>query len=208
MPQSIKNRIPKYAKTIGIVTASTGAAIHDIINITARRNPYVQLILYPALVQGQDARFSIVNGIRTLDSMGLDVLIVGRGGGSMEDLWAFNEEVVARAIFECGTPVISAVGHETDVTIADYVADLRAPTPSAAAELAVFDYRQFENRLEVLREALNRGVERNLERKKAQVEQYQMKLKLHHPERILNDHRPAAGSDPGSDGAKDRREIN
>ena len=149
----------------------------------------MQLILYPALVQGQDAKFSIVNGIRTLDSMGLDVLIVGRGGGSMEDLWAFNEEIVARAIFECETPVISAVGHETDVTIADYVADLRAPTPSAAAELAVFDYRQFENRLEVLREALNRGVERNLERKKAQVEQYQMKLKLHHPERILNDHR-------------------
>ena len=184
-----KKPIPKYAKTIGIVTASTGAAIHDIMNIAARRNPYVQLILYPALVQGQDAKFSIVNGIRTLDALGLDVLIVGRGGGSMEDLWAFNEEIVARAIFECETPVISAVGHETDVTIADYVADLRAPTPSAAAELAVFDYRQFENRLEVLREALNRGVERNLERKKAQVEQYQMKLKLHHPERILNDHR-------------------
>ena len=184
-----KQDIPKYAKTIGIVTAPTGAAVRDINNIAQRRNPYVQLILYPALVQGQDAKFSIVNGIRTLDSMGLDVLIVGRGGGSMEDLWAFNEEIVARAIFECETPVISAVGHETDVTIADYVADLRAPTPSAAAELAVFDYRQFENRLEVLREALNRGVERNLERKKAQVEQYQMKLKLHHPERILNDHR-------------------
>lgn len=184
-----KKPIPKYAKTIGIVTASTGAAIHDIMNIAARRNPYVQLILYPALVQGQDAKFSIVNGIRTLDALGLDVLIVGRGGGSMEDLWAFNEEIVARAIFECETPVISAVGHETDVTIADYVADLRAPTPSAAAELAVFDYRQFENRLEVLREALTRGMERNLERKKAQVEQYQMKLKLHHPERILNDHR-------------------
>ena len=184
-----KKPIPKYAKTIGIVTASTGAAIHDIMNIAARRNPYVQLILYSALVQGQDAKFSIVNGIRTLDALGLDVLIVGRGGGSMEDLWAFNEEIVARAIFECETPVISAVGHETDVTIADYVADLRAPTPSAAAELAVFDYRQFENRLEVLREALMRGMERNLERKKAQVEQYQMKLKLHHPERILNDHR-------------------
>ena len=184
-----KKPIPKYAKTIGIVTASTGAAIHDIMNIAARRNPYVQLIMYPALVQGQDAKFSIVNGIRTLDALGLDVLIVGRGGGSMEDLWAFNEEIVARAIFECETPVISAVGHETDVTIADYVADLRAPTPSAAAELAVFDYRQFENRLEVLREALMRGMERNLERKKAQVEQYQMKLKLHHPERILNDHR-------------------
>ena len=99
----------------------------------------MQLILYPALVQGQGARESIVNGIRTLDAMGLDVLIVGRGGGSIEDLWAFNEEEVARAIFACETPVISAVGHETDVTVADYVADLRAPTPSAAAELAVFD---------------------------------------------------------------------
>ena len=102
------------------------------------------LILYPALVQGQEPAASIAAGIRTLDTMGLDVLIVGRGGGSIEDLWAFNEEIVARAIFDCETPVISAVGHETDVTIADYVADLRAPTPSAAAELAVFDYRQFE----------------------------------------------------------------
>lgn len=101
-------------------------------NITNRRNPYVQLVLYPALVQGAGAAASITAGIRTLDRMGLDVLIVGRGGGSIEDLWAFNEEIVARAIFDCATPVISAVGHETDVTIADYVADLRAPTPSAA----------------------------------------------------------------------------
>ena len=184
-----KRPIPKFARTVGVVTASTGAAIRDIINISSRRNPYVQLVLYPARVQGEGAAESIARGIEVLDRMGLDVIIAGRGGGSIEDLWAFNEEVVARAIFECETPVISAVGHETDVTIADYVADLRAPTPSAAAELAVFDYRQFENRLEVIREALNRSVERNLERKKAQVEQYQMKLKLHHPERILNDHR-------------------
>lgn len=126
-----KQPIPRYARTVGVVTASTGAAIRDIMNITARRNPYVQLILYPALVQGAGAAASIVRGIQTLDEMGLDVLIVGRGGGSIEDLWAFNEEPVARAIFNCRTPVISAVGHETDVTIADYVADLRAPTPSA-----------------------------------------------------------------------------
>ena len=132
-----KRPIPRFAKTVGIVTAPTGAAIRDIMNISHRRNPYVQLILYPALVQGDGAKDSIVKGIRTLDAMGLDVLIVGRGGGSIEDLWAFNEEEVARAIFACNTPVISAVGHETDVTIADYAADLRAPTPSAAAELAV-----------------------------------------------------------------------
>ena len=132
-----KQPIPKYATRIGIVTASTGAAIRDIMNITSRRNPYVQLILYPALVQGEKAKYSIVQGIKTLDQMGLDVLIVGRGGGSIEDLWAFNEEMVARAIFESKIPIISAVGHETDFTIADFIADMRAPTPSAAAEIAI-----------------------------------------------------------------------
>lgn len=184
-----KQPIPKYAKTVGIVTASTGAAIQDIINISKRRNPYVRLILYPALVQGENAKYSIVKGIETLDAMGLDVMIVGRGGGSIEDLWAFNEEIVARAIFDCQTPVISAVGHETDVTIADYVADLRAPTPSAAAELAVFDYRQFEGQLQVIREALTRGMARSLERKKYQIEQCRMRLLMHHPERQMNEYR-------------------
>lgn len=184
-----KQPIPKYARTVGIVTASTGAAIQDIMNISARRNPYVQLILYPALVQGENAKYSIVKGIRTLDAMGVDVMIVGRGGGSIEDLWAFNEEMVARAIFDCRTPVISAVGHETDVTIADYVADLRAPTPSAAAELAVFDYRQFNSQLQVIREALTRGMARSLERKKHQIEQCRLKLLMNHPERQLNEYR-------------------
>ena len=136
-----KTPIPKYAKTVGIVTASTGAAIRDIINISGRRNPYVQLVLCPALVQGAGAAPSIVRAIQILDALHLDVLIVGRGGGSIEDLWAFNEESVARAIFASRIPIVSAVGHETDVTIADYVADLRAPTPSAAAELAVYDVR-------------------------------------------------------------------
>ena len=137
----IKKPIPKNPKKIGVVTARTGAAIHDIISTAKRRNPYVQLVLYPAKVQGEGASDTIVSGIRTLDQYGVDTIIIGRGGGSIEDLWAFNEEIVAQAIYECRTPVISAVGHETDVTIADYVADLRAPTPSAAAELAVYDVR-------------------------------------------------------------------
>jgi len=184
-----KQPIPKYARTVGVVTASTGAAIRDIMNITARRNPYVQLVLYPALVQGEEAAKSIVAGIRTLDKMGLDVLIVGRGGGSIEDLWAFNEEPVARAIFECETPVISAVGHETDVTIADYVADLRAPTPSAAAELAVFDYRQFEEQRLAYRAALTRTMERQVERRRHRAEQYKLRLKLHDPGRQINEKR-------------------
>ncbi len=142
-----KQPIPYYARKVGVVTAPTGAAVQDIRNIALRRNPYVQLILYPAQVQGEGAADSIVRGIAALDALGLDVLIVGRGGGSIEDLWAFNEEKVARAIFDCHTPVISAVGHETDTTIADYVADLRAPTPSAAAELAVADIRELLDRM-------------------------------------------------------------
>ena len=117
-----KQPIPAYVKRVGIVTAPTGAAIQDIRNIAARRNPYVQLILYPALVQGEGAKESIVKGIETLDTCGVDVIIVGRGGGSIEDLWAFNEEEVARVIFHCQAPIISAVGHETDTTIADFVA--------------------------------------------------------------------------------------
>lgn len=184
-----KQPIPRYARTVGVVTASTGAAIRDIMNITARRNPYVQLILYPALVQGAGAAASIVRGIQTLDEMGLDVLIVGRGGGSIEDLWAFNEEPVARAIFNCRTPVISAVGHETDVTIADYVADLRAPTPSAAAELAVFDYRQFEEQLLAYDAALRRAMGRQVERRRFQADQYRLRLQLHDPMSTLRQQR-------------------
>ncbi len=187
--QEYKQPIPRYARTVGIVTASTGAAIRDIMNIARRRNPYVQLVLCPALVQGEQAKYSIAKGIETLDAMGLDVLIVGRGGGSIEDLWAFNEELVARAIFNCRTPVISAVGHETDVTIADYVADLRAPTPSAAAELAVFDYWQFEEQLRLDKERLERAMDRTLERKRFQVRDFEYRLKLRHPERQLNEKR-------------------
>ena len=141
--EEYKQPIPRYIKTLGIVTADTGAAVRDIINISHRRNPYVELYLYPAKVQGEGAADTIVAGIEALERFGVDCMIVGRGGGSMEDLWAFNEEKVAQAIFDCSVPVISAVGHETDFTIADFVADLRAPTPSAAAELAVFEYQSF-----------------------------------------------------------------
>ena len=142
-----KKPIPRYIKTLGVVTAPTGAAVQDIINISLRRDPFLQIILYPAVVQGAEAAASICRGIRALDRCGVDVIIIGRGGGSLEDLWAFNEEQVAEAVFACQTPIISAVGHETDTVISDYVADLRAPTPSAAAELAVFSYQQFQKDL-------------------------------------------------------------
>ena len=184
-----KRPIPKYAKRVGIVTAPTGAAVRDIINISKRRNPYVQLVLYPALVQGEGAKDSIVHGIQTLDAMGLDVLIVGRGGGSIEDLWAFNEEAVARAIFACETPVISAVGHETDVTIADYVAELRAPTPSAAAELAVFDHGQFLADLEARKRKLDREMGFFLDSVKGRLKRDELKIRIHHPQRIINEKR-------------------
>ena len=139
-----KQPIPRFIHRLGVVTAPTGAAIRDIIQVSKRRNPGIEIILYPALVQGEGAAESVAKGIRMLDDYGVDLMIVGRGGGSIEDLWAFNEEITARAIFNCRTPVISAVGHETDTTIADYVADLRAPTPSAAAELAVADFRSVQ----------------------------------------------------------------
>lgn len=187
-----KQPIPKYIRKLGIVTAPTGAAIHDIQNISGRRNPYVQAILYPALVQGDGAAQSIVNGIYALERFGVDVIIVGRGGGSMEDLWAFNEEIVARAIFECSVPIISAVGHETDTTIADYVADLRAPTPSAAAELAVYDIRELEGALLSFQLELNRAFNGKLERAEEQIRQYEGRLRLLSPQNQLNEKRQAA----------------
>lgn len=187
-----KQSIPKFAKTIGIVTAPTGAAIQDIRNISSRRNPYVQLILYPSLVQGEGAASSIVNGIHAMERLGVDVIIVGRGGGSIEDLWAFNEEIVARAIFDCPIPIISAVGHQTDWTIADYVADLRAPTPSAAAELAVFDFRQVQEQFMTARQQLQRELVRKLSMTRNRLEQDKMRLKYLSPMNRLNENRRRA----------------
>ncbi len=184
-----KRPIPAFAKRIGVVTASTGAAVRDIMNITRRRNPYVQLVLYPAQVQGEGAKESIVRGIRLLEKAGVDVIIVGRGGGSIEDLWAFNEEEVARAIFDCRIPVISAVGHETDTTIADYVADLRAPTPSAAAELAVYEYAKLDQAMEEQKIRMRRLLLRKIQMNRMRLAEYETKLKYLHPRSMLRDYR-------------------
>ena len=180
-----KPPIPRVVKRLGVVTAPTGAAVQDIRKIALRRNPYVQIILYPALVQGEGAKESIVKGIQTLDQAGVDVMIVGRGGGSIEDLWAFNEECVARAVFECRTPVISAVGHETDTTIIDYAADLRAPTPSAAAELAVMDVAAFDRQLLQYGQRLHREMTNVLQMKRQQLARMKIGLTAASPENQL-----------------------
>ena len=187
-----KQKIPKYIRRLGVVTAPTGAAVRDIINITKRRNPFVQIILYPALVQGEGAAESIVKGIHALEAEKVDVMIVGRGGGSMEDLWAFNEEAVARAVFDCSVPVISAVGHETDTTIIDFVADLRAPTPSAAAELAVYDFMEMKKNLNLREEKLLHFMQLILERKRQKLEQYSLRMRAYHPQQRLNEQRQFA----------------
>ncbi len=175
-----KQSIPRFAKRVGIVTASTGAALQDICQISRRRNPYVQLVLYPAKVQGEGAAATVVKGIQALDGR-VDVIIAGRGGGSIEDLWAFNEEAVARAIYSCSTPVISAVGHETDTTIADYVSDLRAPTPSAAAELAVYDVRHLlETLADIHGDMANRMVLK-LQERRMLLKQKKLLLERFHP---------------------------
>ena len=187
-----KQKIPKYIRRLGVVTAPTGAAVRDLINITKRRNPFVQIILYPALVQGEGASESIVKGIHALEAEKVDVMIVGRGGGSMEDLWAFNEEAVARAVFDCSVPVISAVGHETDTTIIDFVADLRAPTPSAAAELAVYDFMEMKKNLKLREERLLHFMQLILERKRQKLEQYSLRMRAYHPQQRLNEQRQFA----------------
>jgi len=177
-----KQPIPRFIKTLGVVTADTGAAVRDIIQIATRRNPYVQIILYPAIVQGEAAEESIIRGIRALEAMQVDVMIVGRGGGSIEDLWAFNEKAVAQAVFDCSVPIISAVGHETDTTIIDYVSDLRAPTPSAAAELAVTEVKEIDNMLAEYENMLQMQLQRVLRAKRERCRYYEMQLKYLSPE--------------------------
>ncbi len=177
-----KQPIPRFVRKLGVVTAPTGAAVQDIINIVTRRNPYVQIILYPAIVQGDQAAPSVVNGIHALEQLGVDVMIVGRGGGSIEDLWAFNERTVAQAVFDCSVPIISAVGHETDTTIIDYVSDLRAPTPSAAAELAVYDVNQFLLTLDDCEDELVRCMENRLDAARMQYRNLELQLRHASPQ--------------------------
>ena len=172
-----KQPIPRYIRTLGIVTADTGAAVRDIIDIAGRRNPHVRLILYPARVQGEGAADSIAAGLEALERLGVDCIIVGRGGGSIEDLWAFNEEKTAQAVFDCSVPVISAVGHETDYTITDFAADLRAPTPSAAAELAVYEYRTFLADLEERKRRMAEAMRRLIDGRKQVLETKALRLR-------------------------------
>lgn len=172
-----KQPIPRYIKTLGVVTAPTGAAVRDIINVSRRRFPYIQIILFPAKVQGEGAALSVAAGIKALDDYGVDCIIVGRGGGSIEDLWAFNEIEVARAIFECKTPIISAVGHQSDTTISDWVADRRAATPSEAAELAVFDYSKLKEQLDGYRRSLDVCIGRQIAFRREQVARYEAVIK-------------------------------
>lgn len=181
--------IPKYPKRLGVVTARTGAAVQDIINVSLRRNPWLQIVFCPATVQGEGAVQSVVRGIRALEEADVDVMIVGRGGGSIEDLWAFNEEMVARAVYDCKIPVISAVGHETDTTIIDYVADLRAPTPSAAAELAVPDMSIVLGQLQGYEEALEAAMEQIMALCRQRVDSYARVFRHLNPQSRLNDRR-------------------
>ena len=174
--QEYKRELPATVKTLGVVTAPTGAAVRDIISVAKRRNPYIQIVLYPAIVQGDGAAASIIRGMEALEQYGVDVMIVGRGGGSIEDLWAFNEEAVAHAIFQCGVPVISAVGHETDFTIADFVADKRAATPSAAAELAVAEFARTEAYLEEYKMRLSRTMEQHILRARMKTQLMRQKI--------------------------------
>ena len=205
-----KKQIPAYISRLGVITASTGAALQDIIKIAKSRNPYIQIIVYPAQVQGRGAAKTLIAGIHAMDKVKPDVIIIGRGGGSFEDLFEFNDEELARVIYDCDIPVISAVGHEVDFSICDYVSDLRAPTPSAAAELAVYmisdveskmvDYhagllRCMLDRIEDTRNALERYrdklgiINHQIDRDKSRSEQYRLMLGKLSPRNTINNYR-------------------
>ena len=181
-----KKPIPRYIRTLGVVTAPTGAAVRDIIQISRRRHPGIRILLCPVQVQGEGSAQSVAAGIELMDEAGVDVIIIGRGGGSIEDLWAFNEEIVARAVFRCRTPIISAVGHETDTVISDYVADLRAPTPSAAAELAVTDMREAAASLQEAALEMERRMRRRIEESRQSLQTRSLKLSMLSPEHRID----------------------
>ncbi len=181
--QSSKLPIPEHPKMVGVVTSKTGAALHDILDVLKRRDPTLEVIIYPTLVQGEEAAISIAQAIgRANERKECDVLIVGRGGGSMEDLWSFNQEIVARTIVASQIPIISAVGHEVDVTIADFVADLRAPTPSAAAELVSRDHSHKAEQIAIKQRRMQRGILQILQQKQSQISIIEQRLEKHHPQ--------------------------
>ncbi len=183
---SRKRALPLLPRTVGVVTSPTGAAVRDIVHVATRRNPRVRILLCPARVQGEGAAEEIVHGIRALSTVPeVDVILIGRGGGSIEELWAFNEEIVARAIAACPVPVVSAVGHETDFTIADFVSDLRAATPSAAAEHIVQKTGELAYALDVQRRRLIQAAEQRTLRVSARLERIKARLENRHPARVL-----------------------
>lgn len=185
---SIKKEIPKYPKVIGVLTSKTGSVVRDIINVSTRRNPNVRIRIYPVPVQGEGASIKIANAVTYMNENELaDVLIIARGGGSIEDLWVFNEEVLAEAIIQSKIPIISAVGHETDFTIADFVADLRAPTPSAAAELAVPDLDDTKKKILVNKDRMKRALEKKVEVVKLRYKKCTSSYAFKEPTRKIND---------------------
>ena len=184
--QERKQALPKYPQRIGVITSPSGAVLHDIVSVFARRAPHVQLTLIPTAVQGREATAQIVRALALADSAQYDALILARGGGSLEDLWCFNEEAVARAIADCQTPIVSAIGHETDVSISDFVADMRAPTPSAAAELLAPDRAELLNRLRSAERQLNLRTNETLARKRTQLQH--LRQSLRHPRERLQRH--------------------
>ena len=184
--QHLKKNLPHFSKVVGIITSKTGAALQDILHILQRRDPSLKIIIYPTAVQGKDAATDIAQMIELANQrQEVDVLIVGRGGGSLEDLWCFNEEMVARAIFHSHLPVISAVGHETDVTIADFVADVRAPTPSAAAELVSRNQTELLQQLQYRRQRLEIALDRLFAEKRQKLKHLSLRLHNQHPQAQL-----------------------
>ena len=184
-----KRPIPKDCRVLGVVTAPTGAAVRDIISVAKSRDPYIQIVLYPAIVQGEHAVNSIVRGIKALEKYGVDTIIVGRGGGSIEDLWAFNEVAVAQAIFDCSIPIISAVGHETDTTISDFVADVRAATPTAAAQIAARDIEGIERQIDMYQKKLSLGMGRKLDNIRMTMLKVESELKRFSPKNQISEKR-------------------
>ena len=187
-----KKPLPKIPKTIGVITSPTGAAVRDIINIATRRFPFAKIVVYPALVQGENAASSLISGIRYFNDTGsADVIIIGRGGGSIEDLWAFNDENLAKTVCASETPVISAVGHETDFTICDFAADLRAPTPSAAAELAVPDTAELKHKINNIISRESAVLLQMLSAKRETLARYEKSRYLSSPGHMIDDRRMA-----------------
>ena len=185
---SHKKIIPRCPERVGIITSASGAAVHDMLNISGRRSPQTEIVIFPALVQGEDAARSLASGIRYFNQKShVDVIIIGRGGGSAEDLWAFNDEGLARQIYESEIPVVSAVGHETDFTICDFVADMRAPTPSAAAEIVFPDMNGFKNRIQYLKDTANSRICAKLDRIIAKKESLAKSVEMRSPEYVLTE---------------------